>query len=197
MANIQIGQLTNKAAPASTDEIEIQETSLGSSFKATLLAIFNALSNYRLLAYQYTQALATTGITTEETLFTYTLPGGKMGANGKLRIPWVTSRNTAGAESYVLRLYLGATIIQTYTWTSNRAIQSLCEISNRNSQSAQITFPGAASGGVAPYGTSGAAPATYTVDTSVDQIIKFTIQRGAADAIAVALESISVELIKP
>lgn len=38
MANITINGLTNKASPVGTDEIEIQETSNGPSYKTTLAA---------------------------------------------------------------------------------------------------------------------------------------------------------------
>lgn len=39
MADIRISQLTNKATPVGTDEIEIQETSDGNSYKAALSSI--------------------------------------------------------------------------------------------------------------------------------------------------------------
>lgn len=47
MPNVKISDLTNKAAPVLTDELEIQETAGGSSYKATVEAIFGALIHAR------------------------------------------------------------------------------------------------------------------------------------------------------
>ena len=53
MANVTIDDLTSKATPAGTDQVELQETSAGASKKTTLAAIITALVNG---VYQFRQS---------------------------------------------------------------------------------------------------------------------------------------------
>lgn len=112
--------------------------------------------------------------TNENTLRSFTLPGGILGPNGWLECStgWAT---TNGADDKILRVKLASTNYMAATVTTVATIFNLTMIANRNSQSAQTIFwP---SNNVFAYGSGTVAATTGTVDTSSDQTVSFTCQK--------------------
>jgi hypothetical protein len=134
----------------------------------------------------------TTGLLTEETLLTATLPGGCMGPNGFLRISTLAGA-TDNANSKTFRVKLGGTnVMSTISGVSGASgIRRVTQVQNRGSQSAQVnlattsaTDPGKTTAGISEYSVNTAAD--FTLEVSV-------ILTNAADF--VSLEAITVEAV--
>jgi hypothetical protein len=110
-----------------------------------------------------------TGI--DEVLESFLIPAGTLGVNSILQIePLWTFTNSANNK--ILGVKIGDVTVYSATRTTSVAEAPLIVLANRNSVSSQI----------APYSDNyiaagAAAPATYTIDFSKDQIVFITGQR--------------------
>lgn len=133
--------------------------------------------------------LANTGNTTENTVYTGTIPANSIGINGHFDIlGLVSTPNNANNKTFKVK-FNGTTILNRVSTTS-AADRWYFSIFNRNSLSAQIA-PGSASGQVVGGGTSGTAPATYTFNTGAAITVTVTIQN-AVGGDAPALEAFTI-----
>lgn len=112
-------------------------------------------------------AVPLTGTLTDTTLVTYSLPGGTLGPNGRLRITCLWSINNS-ANTKLVKVKFGGTQIFSVGGSTQLSHQSLAFIYNRNAQNSQVTFQGIAS--------PGAAVITMAIDTSIAQNLIFTAQ---------------------
>lgn len=129
------------------------------------------LGAWRVLAAGATP-VSHSGDTFETALASITLPGGRMGPNGVLRITAVFSHTNSG-NSKVLRYRLGGSgvsgsAMMGITTSSTTSVMTQRLIQNRNSEASQVAGP---SGIASSFGASNNAPATAAIDTSVDQAI--------------------------
>lgn len=134
---------------------------------------------------------ATTG---EEVLATIAIPAGAMGANGILRV-YTQWSYTNGAATKTVRVRLGGvggTAFRAMVATATARFNDWLIISNRNSPSSQIGSTQANTAG--SFGTSGAAAATGTVDTSSAQDLVITGQKETSTD-TLTLEAYRVEVI--
>lgn len=128
------------------------------------------VSSAQVIEQNWVGATAPANDTNENTLFTATIPGGVMGANGVLsiRTKW---QYTNSANNKVFRARLGASQLCTFTATTSGCGAFVWDINNRNSESAQLGTNGGG-GGVA-----GGTVDTATIDTSADQTLTITAQK--------------------
>lgn len=152
------------------------------------------LSQSRILASSGV-ALSHTGNTNETVLATVTIPGGAMGANGRLRITttW-TYPNSANIKT--LRIRFGGPAGTEYcvnapTTTTTNRIQH--EIINRGAENSQVSGQSIAHFG---FGTGAAALVTSAQNTANAVDLVFSAQLASA-AETVRLEHYLVELIRP
>lgn len=136
-----------------------------------------------------------TGIVTETTLATITIPAGALGPNGILRVTTLWSHtNSANNKTIAIRLGgTGGTLYAQYNVTATAATRDERQIHNRNSQSSQVGYHvgGGAAGG---WGTNSAnAAVTSAVDMSAGTTL---VIRGAVPTAAetLTLESYLVEV---
>jgi hypothetical protein len=152
-----------------------------SSFRDDMLALAPRVI---ILAQQNTQVVAPTDTTNESTLFSFTLPGGLLGPNDSLRIGAHMSCDN-NANSKILRVRFGGSIaLSSGTVTTAAYSHMNVIIANRNSRTAQTTRMS--------YSYAGANGGPLAINTTVDQLITVTIQKGVATDNA-ALESVMVE----
>lgn len=116
-----------------------------------------------------------TGTLTETTLATVTIPGGTIGANGRLRITTLWTF-TGSTNAKVLRVRLGGIngtsfLGHSQATAANVVARAQIEIANRNSESSQVGYTG---GNVTTWGASTAAVTTGTRNTAADQDLLFT-----------------------
>lgn len=126
--------------------------------------------------------------TNENTLATITIPGGVIGANGRLVVE-AYFNVTASTNSKTWRVRLGGTSLHNGVTTSATAVSvgTLAPIANRNSESSQVGV------GYTGNGVSSAALPTGTVDTTADQTLTITGQK-ATGAETMTLTQYSVRL---
>lgn len=131
-----------------------------------------------------------TGSTTENTVFTGTIPGGSIGVNGSFHIISLTSyTNNANTKTYKVKF--NGTIVSQWTSTTNVSIRIYSIVWNRNSLSAQVSA-GVASGANATFNANTAtAPTTFTFDTSADITVTITIQN-ASGADTASMEAFEI-----
>lgn len=127
-----------------------------------------------------------TGTTSETTLATITIPGGAMGANGRVEVMALFSY-TNSANNKTLRVKFGGTTMANAVPTTSASYAASATIANRNSVSSQV-----ANGSLAP-GATGAAVAAATADTTADVVLTITGQLANAGE-TITLESYSVAL---
>lgn len=130
--------------------------------------------------------------TSENTLASITIPGGTMGANGRIRLTtlWSTT-NSANAKTLRARLGgLAGTVVFSTAVTTNQSYRDMREIGNRNSESSQVA-PAGASGG---FGASASAIVTSAINTAADVSLVITGQKATAAEILV-LETYHVEVV--
>ncbi len=142
---------------------------------------------------QSSVAVSAGAVTTEETLFSMTIPGGSMGPNGALRVTTLfTTTNSANTKT--MRIKLGATAFAAQAGTTNATWENIPQtIRNRGSEASQVTFPAAN----AHTGTAtGSAITTGTENTATDLVLAITGQKASAGEV-LTLESYTIELIRP
>jgi len=139
---------------------------------------------------QYSQVLAPAD-TNENTLWTGVVPGGLLGANGRLLITCLFSfTNTTNSKTLRIK-FGGSTINSTLISTALYGYSLGVMLFNRNSESVQLgTFY---SGN--HYGAISNTVKTYAIDTSQNETITITGQKATAGE-ALALEAVSVEVLK-
>lgn len=158
----------------------------GDSFYDDINANFDKLDAARLVLAKQHTASSHTGDTAETVLYSLVIPGGTIKANGALSINAIYSL-TGSTNSKTCKVKLGGTTFFTSTITtaSNVSLSQGPNIRNRNSQSSQVCYGGAAT----------VAIATGAVDTSVDQTLEITGQL-ADSGETITLESVFVELVR-
>lgn len=131
---------------------------------------------------------AYTGVTTKQTLFAPTLPGGSMGANGSLRLfqRW-NWNNSAGTKTPAFDF--GGTQIVSVARTTTLSDEWFYMFSNRGAQNKQITF-----NAVIPAIGSAINFSSTTIDTSADKLANHTMTLDTATDYGI-LESSFIEVI--
>lgn len=114
--------------------------------------------------------------TTEQTLFTYTLPGGAMGPNGIIEINCVITVNN-NANGKTIRVKFGSTTLHTMALASKLSGGFDRRIYNAGDQAVQRM---AASTLFHEAGTSGVGVTSATEDTSSNVVIAVTAQKSTA-----------------
>lgn len=125
---------------------------------------------------------AYTGVTSEITAISTTLPGGLLGANGILSASGYRSiNNTAGNK--IFRTKMGATVVYgRWARTSLGEFESDLLIINTGRQNAQLVRPNSL---VGPTAITVSAYQRYSVNTAVDTAITLTVERQVATDAAV------------
>lgn len=136
-------------------------------------------------------AASHTGDLVETALASITVPGGLMGANGRLRIitTWTIPNNADNKAMRVRLGGIGGTQFFAQTLTAAAANKALTEIANRGAQNAQVGGPSNSIG----LGSSTSANVVGALDTSQDQVLAITGALAVA-ADTITLESYSVEV---
>lgn len=134
-------------------------------------------------------ASSITGTVAETTLATIQLPGGSLGSNGQLRISTLWSV-TSNANNKQLRTRFGGAQLSSLGITTSLSVNHAQWIANRGAPNLQVTVFNATQ----PYGVSASAVQTFTIDTSVDQVILITGQL-ANTGDTITLENYLVELL--
>jgi hypothetical protein len=138
-------------------------------------------------------AASVTGTTTETTLATITIPANALGANGRVRVTTVWSRNASGTGSNTPRVrFSGAsgTIYHNAALsTANLGMKAQAEIANRGATNSQVGGPSGT-----PFGAAALGPVTSAVDTTASTTVVLTGQL-ANTGDTLTLESYLVELI--
>lgn len=154
-------------------------------------------SGFPFVIAQSAAAIALTGTVAETLMASVLIPGGTIGANGRLRIAAVWS-NTNNANNKTRAIRFGAasgvagTLYSSITVTTQVSHYNEHHICNRNSQSSQIgVVPVSATGGP---GAFNSAPVTSTVATSSDSYLCFTGTLASAGD-TITLESYLVEVM--
>ena len=121
--------------------------------------------------YDLTAPVSLTGTTIETVLASFTLKGGLLGANGKLKI-WPLASATSNANNKTMYFKMeSVTFFSAAYTTPSASIQPVWLIRNNNSESSQISF---SSGSQQGLGTGSIAATTASVDTSVDVTCTFS-----------------------
>lgn len=124
-----------------------------------------------------------TADTNENTITSFTIPGGSMGPNGWIEIG-IEGTAVGGAGNITLRGKLGAKAFMAVVVTSAQENFDLGRvIRNNNAQNVQTSFNAASN---AMYSASTSTETTGAIDTSVNQTFTFTSQKGtASDAMVI------------
>jgi hypothetical protein len=136
------------------------------------------------------QAISLTGTTVETTLASVVVPGGSLGANGRLRITTLWSYPNS-ANSKTLKTKFGATTFFSVAQSTTATDRHQTEIANRGVTNSQV-----GAGLTAAFGTSGSAAVTASLDTTQDQTLAITGQLANAGE-TLTLETYMVEIIVP
>lgn len=130
----------------------------------------STVSSAQVIEQNWVGATAPENDTNENTLFTATIPGGVMGANGVIvvRSKW---DYTNSANSKTIRVRLGGSQLGGFVATTSASFGLYTDICNRNSESAQV---GANSSG---FGGATGNTWTSTIDTSADTTLTLTAQK--------------------
>jgi hypothetical protein len=121
------------------------------------------------------------GVNTEVTLYTYTMPGNTMGANGRVNVRVYFSNLNQGSGTLTLKIYIGATAIISFTPTqalNNDGGLLDCDIIN-NGTGAQIAFSTLYTGDNGAVSTTNMwqfITGTAAIDTTSSAIVKCTMQ---------------------
>lgn len=114
-------------------------------------------------ALNITAGTTYTGSTSEQTLYSLTLPANAMGVSGSLELKSIWSQNNnANAKSASSRL--GGTLIMSQNVASTASLQSYIILRNRNAANVQTAYASSNSA----FATATTANNAYTIDTSVD-----------------------------
>lgn len=136
-----------------------------------------------------------TNTSVEVTAISFTIPGGSMGANGALHITAVTSSGTSNINTKSMIFRYGGTVLKRPAMniaTSNKVTLDFY-LFNRASESSQVSIP--AGTGATSWTEFNTAPATFTINTAIDQT--FTV--GLSNAVAsdsMNLEQFSLRVLR-
>lgn len=133
-----------------------------------------------------------TGTTNETTLFSGTIPGGSMGANGIVRITTLWSFSGANGTRRGRIKFNGASFTDYSNAATVNAWHNLTMIRNRNATNSQIGF---VAGSASSLVTTTSTNVTASHDTTADIPLLITGQLGNASD-SMTLESVLVEIIK-
>jgi hypothetical protein len=134
--------------------------------------------------------LSNSGSTTENTVFTGTIPGNTIGINGSFIFEFLASF-TNNANNKAIRIKLNGTNVFQVGYPSTASTRSRFIISNRNSLSSQV-FGGL--GGGASWGystTTGTINATSSFNTAADVTVTVTITNASASD-TTSIESLQI-----
>lgn len=155
------------------------------------------LANGSCLLFQMAVSVSVSATTSEEVLFSGTLPAGIMGINGALRCsPIFTVTNSANTKT--LRIRTGSTALGGSAWAANSITTQASQESipivwrNRGAVNSQITYV-AATGHITTQ--SSTANTTHTEDTSVAMTFAITGQKVSAGE-TITLEGFTLELLR-
>ncbi|MFM0151459.1 hypothetical protein [Paraburkholderia sediminicola] len=113
-----------------------------------------------------------TGTTALTLLKTLSLPAGALLQNGSLESDCLLSfNNSAGTKTFTITV--NGVTVQQLSFTTQLSARIGMVLRNRNSLSSQVAPPAGGSGAT---GGSGAAPSTYTIDTSQALTINYYAQ---------------------
>lgn len=130
--------------------------------------------------------LVNTGNTTENTLYTGTIPASSIGTNGSFAITLLTSA-TNNANAKTINIKIGGTTIASITnMVSNAFGKYYITLHNRNSASVQVAGNNGSQAQVG-FGTSTIAPATYAFNTAGSLTLTITAQN------AVGTDAVNIE----
>jgi uncharacterized protein (UPF0333 family) len=165
--------------------------SIAGAFDYTFTAGNRPAFTPRVIAYSNV-AVPLTGTVAETTMWSYTVPGGMMGANGTLRITALLSM-PASANSKTIKVKFGGTLFLSHSplTSTYKSVHLQKMISNRNSVSSQI--------GTQIYDSTDVnwstnVVTTASINTAVDQPLIITGQLGSSGE-TITLERVTVELI--
>lgn len=146
------------------------------------------LATWQVVALSAVQA-SLTGTTTETTLASFSLPGGTLGPNGRLRITTMWSFvNTA--QTKTMRVKFGGTTFFQFAASTQQSLQAMTIIRNRNAANSQVGMAIS----VAGIGLGNNPIVTSAIDTTAAQTILFTGQLASA-ANNLALEAYLIEAL--
>lgn len=145
-------------------------------------------------AFSTTGPGAFTGITTEVAGPTITLPGGTMGANGRVKVQSIwNATNNANAKTARIRFGgIAGTQILAGAMASQQYAGGYSHVINQNSQSIQVMD---ANNLFSMGATGGGLPGTATVDTSADTTIVYSFNTSAAATDNQVLEAGAIETL--
>ena len=147
-----------------------------------LKSISTQPNTVKVLAVQNTEVVSPSN-TNENTVYSFSVPGGTIGNNGSLRIcTQFLCTNNANVKTLRIK-FGGVTVLSTPAANAAGAGQFL-KIANRNSESSQIS-------GIVVSGTTGTIT-TMAIDTSATQNIEVTVQKATAGD-TLDLQSIIIE----
>lgn len=132
-------------------------------------------------------AVPLTGSTSETTLATIVIPGGSLGANGRIEIDTIWSY-TNSANNKIMRVKFGATTYTQITATTTASCRLSTLIWNRSATS-QVAYTSVASG----FGPSTGTIVTGSSDTNGDVSVTITGQL-ASGAETMTLEAYGVRI---
>lgn len=142
--------------------------------------------------------ISNTGSTTENTVLTFTIPGGKMGPNGYLDIDVLFS-HTSNTNYKSFNVYINGTKVG---FGSSNALAGAgsrhrFRVSNRNSVSSQVfSNPGYIAGGQYSGNLSASAtPSTASINTDSTMTVTVSLQCTTSAADVANIDGISVESV--
>jgi len=135
-------------------------------------------------------ATTVTGITTEATLASVTIPGGSVGPRGSIRVHLLCSVNN-DASVKTLRVKLGNTTFASSSLASVATTSGWVHIYQRGVQNSQVCHPSI----ISSLTSSGAAVVIGAEDLSTDKLLTITGQL-ADGTDSMTLEAWSVEILQ-
>lgn len=131
-----------------------------------------------------------TGTTSEATLATISIPAGRMGPNGRLRV-WALVSATNNANAKTLNIRLDGTLMNAGQSLANAAsFQGMSVISNRGATNSQI------SNGSLAFSNTSATNVATAIDTTQTQSLTITGTLGTSSD-TLTLEAWGVEALNP
>lgn len=137
---------------------------------------------------QFGGAVSAPANTNENTLVSYTLPGGTPGPNDTIEI-WTQWTHTNSANNKTMRIRFGGTSVLGIVVTTTATSRFVTHIQAANSLVAQVTSPNS------QLGTSALSVITTAINTAVDVPILITGQKASAGE-TITLENYSIRHIR-
>lgn len=136
-----------------------------------------------------------TGTTTITTLWSATIPGGALGANGSLRIYELWSFSNGTTTFRNMYTYFGGAEVAKVGMSSDsdQAMSLLRIVRNRGSETSQVVYNKYSWSSI---GNAGSLPTTTAVDTRQDQVLSVAGELGDV-SLSLTLEDVMVEIVKP